>query len=763
MPLSKIQFKPGVNRETTSYGDENGWFNSDLIRFRKGRPEKMGGWSRLSSNTIEGTGRSLHVWAALDGSKFMGLGTEAKFYIEEGGGYNDITPIRSTVTLGANPLTTGAVVSGATVVTVTAPAHGAVTGDYVTFSGATATDGITTAQLNIEHEVTVVDSNSYQITTTGTASSGTTAGGGSAVIANYQINTGLNTVVTGTGFGAGLWSGVTTGYSQTTLNDSGGINDSVTSFTLTSAANFETAATTTSANLTVLSSSVPVADSSGFPAKGTLLIGSEKIRYGTNVSNVFGDLTRADDGTTVATSSSGDAVTFVGLMLIGSELIQYTGKSTHTINAGVVRGARGTSAASHSDGATVKEANDFVGWGSSSSTSANTGSNIRLFSQDNWGEDLLFNVFDGTPYYWDKTLGLGSRATDLASQPNASGAPTITRRIMVSGSDRHVVCFGCNPLDETDQDLLMVRWSDQENPADWTPTATNTAGSQRISSGSEIISAQKTRQEMLIWTDTALHAMRFTGPPFTFGFSMLANNVSIIGPNAVTTVGDKVFWMDRENFYVYTGRVQVIPCTLLRYVFDDINLEQSFKCFAASNKMFDEVFWFYPSADSTEIDRYVKFNFTENTWDLGTLSRTAWVDYGVHDNPRACGISNETNFVYIHETGDDNDGSAMTSFIESADFDLGDGEQFMFVSRLIPDIDITSTSAAASVDYVLKTRNFPGDSLATNSTNAVTSSTQQAFLRSRSRQAALRIESSTTDITWTLGDLRLDIRPDGSR
>ena len=763
MPLSKIQFKPGVNRETTSYGDENGWFNSDLIRFRKGRPEKMGGWSRLSSNTIEGTGRSLHVWAALDGSKFMGLGTESKFYIEEGGGYNDITPIRSTATLGSNPLKTGSVVSGATVVTVTAPAHGAVTGDYVTFSGATATDGITTAQLNIEHEVTVVDSNSYQVTTTGTASSGDTAGGGSAIIANYQINTGLNTVVTGTGFGAGLWSGQTTGYSQTTLNDSGGINDSVTSFTLTSAANFETAATTTGADLTAVSSSITVADSSGFPAKGTLLIGSEKIRYGTNVSNVFGDLTRADDGTTAATSSSGDAVTFVGLMLIGSELIQYTGKSTHTINAGVVRGARGTSAASHSDGAVVKEANDFVGWGSSSSTAANTGSNIRLFSQDNWGEDLLFNVFDGTPYYWDKTLGLGSRATDLASQPNASGAPTITRRIMVSGSDRHVVCFGCNPLDETDQDLLMVRWSDQENPADWTPTATNTAGSQRISSGSEIISAQKTRQEMLIWTDTALHAMRFTGPPFTFGFSMLANNVSIIGPNAVTTVGDKVFWMDRENFYVYTGRVQVIPCTLLRYVFDDINLEQSFKCFAASNKMFDEVFWFYPSADSTEIDRYVKFNFTENTWDLGTLSRTAWVDYGVHDNPRACGISNSTNFVYIHETGDDDDGSAMTSFIESADFDLGDGQQFMFVSRLIPDIDITSTSATASVDYVLKTRNFPGDSLATNSTNAVTSSTQQAFLRSRSRQAALRIESSTTDITWTLGDLRLDIRPDGSR
>jgi hypothetical protein len=761
MPLSKIQFNPGVNRETTSYGSENGWFDSDLIRFRKGRPEKMGGWERLSSNTIDGTGRSLHVWAALDGSKFMGLGTETKVYIEEGGGYNDITPIRSTATLGADPFKTGAASSA--VVTVTAGAHGAVTGDFVTFSGATTTDGIAAALLNTEHQVTVLDSNSYQITTAGTASSGGTAGGGSAVIANYQINTGLNTVVSGTGFGAGLWGGLTTGYSQTTLNDSGGIDASVTSFILTSAASFETAATTTGANLTIISSSIPVADSSGFPAKGTILIGSEKIRYGTNLSNVFGDLTRADDGTTAATSSSGAAVTFVGLMFIDSELIQYTGKSTHTINAGVVRGVRGTTAAAHSDGADVKEANDFVGWGESSSTAAQTGSNIRLYSQDNWGEDLIFNVYDGTPYYWDKSLGLGSRASDLASQSGASDAPTITRRVMISGADRHVVCFACNPLDESDQDLLMVRWSDQENPVDWTPTATNTAGSQRISSGSEIISAQKTRQEMLIWTDTSLHAMRFTGPPFTFGFSMLANNVSIIGPNAVTTVGDKVFWMDRENFYVYTGRVQTIPCTLLRYVFDDINLDQSFKCFAASNKMFDEVFWFYPTADSTEIDRYVKFNFTENTWDLGSLSRTAWVDYGIHDNPRASGLASGTNFVYIQEKGDDNDGSPMTSYIESADFDLGDGQQFMFVSRLIPDIDITSSDAEASVNYVLKTRNYPGDSLVTSSTSAIQATTEQAFLRSRSRQASLRIESSTTDITWTLGDLRLDLRPDGRR
>ena len=761
MPLSKINFRPGVNRETTSYGDENGWFDSDLIRFRKGRPEKMGGWERLSSNTIQGTGRSLHVWSALDGSKFMGLGTETKFYIEEGGGYNDVTPIRATTTLGANPLTTGTAGTGA--ITVTAPAHGAVNGDFVTLSGATATDGLTAAQINTEHKLTLVDSNSYTITTAGASSSGSTAGGGSSVVATYQINTGLNTVVSGTGFGAGLWSGLSTGYSQTTLNDSGGINASVTSFILTSAADFETAATTTGANLTAVSSSIAVASSTGFPSKGTVLIGSEKIRYGTNVGNVFGELTRGDDGTTAASSSSGDAATFVGLILIDNELIQYTGKSSNTIDAGVVRGVRGTTAASHSDGVVVKEANDFVGFGESSATAASTGSNIRLWSQDNWGEDLIFNVYDGTPYYWDRTLGLGARATTFASQTGASDAPTITRHIMVSGADRHVVCFGCNPLGEADQDLLMVRWSDQEDPVEWTPTATNTSGSQRVSSGSEIIAAQKTRQEMLIWTDSALHAMRFTGPPFTFGFSMLANNISIIGPNAITTVGDKVFWMDRENFYVYTGRVQVIPCTLLRYVFDDINLEQKDKCFAASNRMFDEVFWFYPTADSDEIDRYVKFNFTENTWDLGSLVRTAWVDYGIHNNPRASGTASGTNYTYIHELGDDNDGSPMTAYVESADFDLGDGEQFMFVSRLIPDIDITSSDAEASVNYILKTRNFPGDSLTTNSTNAVKSTTQQSFLRGRSRQAVLRIESDTTDITWTLGDLRLDIRPDGRR
>ena len=472
MPLAKLTFKPGVNRETTSYGSENGWYNSDLIRFRKGRPEKRGGWTRLSSNLIQGTGRSLLTWAALDGSKYMGVGTESKFYVEEGGGYNDITPIRSTVTLGANPFTTGAASSA--VVTVTAASHGAADGDFVTFSGATTTDGITAAQLNTEFELTVVNPNSYTITTAGSASSGSTAGGGSAVSAAYQINTGLATVVTGTGFGAGLWGGATASYSLTTLNTT--VNDSVTSIILTSAADFETSATTITANLTIASTSIPLADSSGFPDKGTVKINSENIRYGNNESNTLSDLTRETDGTTIAAHTNGDAATFVGLIRIEDELIQYTGKTSQTLDTGVVRGARGTTAAGHSSGVNVAEANDFVGWGKASSISATTGSNIRLWSQDNWGEDLLFAVFDGTPYYWDKTLGLAARATDLASQTGASDAPTITRKVMVSGTDRHAICLGCNPLGDTIQDLLQVRWSDQEDPFDWTPTATNTAG-----------------------------------------------------------------------------------------------------------------------------------------------------------------------------------------------------------------------------------------------------------------------------------------------
>ena len=752
MPLTKINFQPGVNKESTSYGAEAGWFDSNLIRFRKGHPEKMGGWTKLSGAVLDGVGRSLHMWSALDGSKYMGIGTDTKFYIEEGAAYNDITPVRRTATLASNPFTTGDAGSG--IVTVTDPGHGAVTNDFVTFSGATTTDGITAAQLNTEHQITIIDANSYTITTAGSASSGDTAGGGTPT-AIYQINSGLTVSVGGIGFGAGLFGGPTSTYSQTTLN--GLISDSATSIILTSATDFETAASTLSANVTLTSDTISLASASAFPDKGTILVGSEKIRYGTKTDNVLSDLTRNTDGSTIATHSSSAAVTFVGLIQIEDELIQYTGKTSQTLDAGVVRGVRGTTAAAHADATIVKEANDFTTFGGATASTSTL--QLRLWSQDNWGEDLIFNPIDSTPYYWDKTLGLNARATALSTQTGASDTPTITRRLFVSGADRHVIAFGCNPLGETTQDLLQVRWSDQEDPFNWTPSATNTAGGQRISSGSEIISAQKTRQEILVWTDLNLHAMRFVGAPFTFGFSLLASNVSVLSPNSVITVGDRVFWMDQENFYIYTGQVEALPCSVLKYVFDDVNIDQSRKFFAASNRMFNEVMWFYVSSDATEIDRYVKFNYGEGSWDIGTLSRTAWIDRGIHANPRAIG----STVVYLHENGQNDDGSAMDSFIESGDFDIGDGEQFSFINKIIPDIEIVSTDSEATVDYVIKTRNFPGDSLITNSTSSVTSTTTQSFTRARARQTVLRIQSSSLDLGWTLGDTRLELRPDGRR
>ena len=759
MPLTKVQFNPGVNRESTSFADSQGWFDSNLIRFRKGRPEKIGGWERIGSSTIKGIVRSLKCWVTLGALKLMGAGTVSKFYIENGNAFNDITPIRSTATLGTNPFTTGSAGSG--IITVTAVGHSAVEGDYVTFSGATAFDGLTTADLNREQVIaTIVSADSFTVDTGGSASSGSTAGGGSAVIANYQIHVGKEEVASESGFGAGFFGGSTLTYSQTTLD--GGINASVTSIDLTSASDFETASTTTSAAVTIVDTTISLADSSGMPSKGTVKIDSENISYKTNSGNVLSDITRGADGTTTATHSSGATVTFVGLILVDDELIQYTGKSSNTLDAGVVRGARGTSAAAHSDGDIVKEANEFYGFGDAVAPFV-TGQPTRLWSQDNWGEDLIINVRDDNVYYWDATLGLTTRATALSAQTGASDAPTTARQILVSDTDRHVICLGANTIGTTAQDLLLVRWSDQESAVNWTPQVTNTAGDQRLSSGSEIITGIETRQQILIWTDSSLYGMRFVGPPFTFSFNLLANNISIISPNAATAIGDRVFWMDKENFFVFTGQIQTIPCTVLRYVFDDLNYDESLKFFAGANRMFNEVFWFYCSSSSDDIDRYVKYNYEDNTWDIGSLSRTAWVDFGLHSKPRGAGVADSLNYVYSHETGTTDDGTAMSPFIESSVFALGDGDQFSFISRLVPDIDISSSDSDTTVDYVLKTRDYPGNSLTTNSTSSVTSTTEQAFLRSRARSAVLRIQSSASDVQWTLGDVRFDIRPDGRR
>ena len=627
MPLTKLQFRPGINRETTSYTNEGGWFDGDKIRFRFGVPEKIGGWERATENTFLGTCRALKPFVALDGSRFMGLGTHLKYYIEEGGIYNDITPIRSTTSAGD---VTFSATNGSSTITVADTAHGAVAGDYVTFSGAASLGGnITAAVLNQEYRIdTVVNDNSFTIIAkdtsdaTVTANSSDSGNGGGSTVGAYQINTGLDTSVSGTGWGVGTW---------------------------------------------------------------------------------------------------------------GRE-----------------------------------------GWGDAAAATGTTAI-LRIWTHDNFGEDLIINVRDAGIFYWDKTLGLSSRAVALSDRTNAdSTTPTIAKQVIVSDRDRHIIAFGCDA--ETSigtQDPLLIRFSDQEDPTTWQSLPSNTAGDLRIGSGSEIVAAVETRQQILVYTDVSLHAMQFLGPPFTFGISLVSENTTIMSPLAAIAHDDVVYWMGFEEFYVFSGQVQRIPCTVRSYVFDDFNREQKEKVFAASNSAYSEVWWFYPSSTANEVDRYVVFNYQENAWYYGTLVRTAWVDRGINDYPVATFTDGRQ---YFQELGlDDNTSSpavAINAHIESSQIDLADGEQFAFIRRIIPDITFeNSTAASPNVVFTTKVRDFPGGNYDSEDAATVTRSattpveqfTNQVHLRLRGRSFALRVASSDTETQWRLGSARLDVRPDGRR
>jgi len=408
------------------------------------------------------------------------------------------------------------------------------------------------------------------------------------------------------------------------------------------------------------------------------------------------------------------------------------------------------------------------GWGSASSETAGGGT-LRLWSQDNFGEDLIINQRDGFVFYWDKTLGTSTRAKNFIELSDA--APTKSRKVIVSERDRHVICFGANPINTTTQDRLLVRFSSQENPFLWTPSATNTAGSLRIGSGSEIVTAVKTRREMIVLTDSSVHSMQFIGPPFTFGINQLASAITVRGFNSAVAVGDSVFWMGYDRFYVYDGRVQVIPCSVRDHVFQDFNETQSDKVYAGINSAFGEVFWFYPSETNSganggtdENDRYVVYNYDQKIWYVGNLARTSWVDRGVYQYPMAT----DSNLVYNHEKGNDNDGTAFTSFIESSPIDIQDGDQFVFLRRMIPDVSFDNSDTGISNDnkqaiFSLKAQRSPAGGFIKTSTNTVTSSTELNHLRLRGRSFGLRVESTTQGVNWRLGTNRVDIRQDGDR
>ena len=708
MPLQKLQFRAGINRDSTSYTNEGGWFDGDKVRFRNGLPEKIGGWTKYSDSQFVGTCRALHTWTALDNTNFIGIGTSQKYYLNAGGTYYDITPIRKTTTGAATFTAT----DGSSTITVTDADHGANLNDFVTFTNASAFHGsgnITAAVINQEYQITAVTaSNTYTISAKDTSGSEVTANandagsgkGGGSTVATYQINVGLDDNSYGTGWGAGIWGGISGSAATTAVDDGSGMTASATSVTVDSSANFET----------------------------------------------------------------------TGYLLIDSEIIQYTGKTSTTFT-GLLRGLFGTTEATHDDDATVTEA--LGGWGMPATTNV-AGALLRHWSHDNFGEDLVMNVRDGAIYYWDKSGGTSSRAVEITTLAGSTNAPTIAKKVIVSERDRHVLAFGCDSETVSGtQDPLLIRFASQESLTEWNALPTNTAGELRIGTGSEIVTALQTKQQTLVITDVSVHALQFIGPPFTFGITEVGRNTTIISENAAVAIEESVYWMGYREFYVYNGRTQKLVCPVQDFVFSDLNRDQDTKIIAGQNSAYSEVWWFYPSSDATANDRYVVYNYEQNIWYYGTLARTAWVDRGVLLYPIAASTD---NYLYYQEFGLD-DGSqspasGITSFIESSQVTIGDGEKFFFASRVIPDITFReSTNETPQVNLTLKARRFPGTTYNQTETSAVTQSastpielfTEKADIRLRGRSFALRLESTATGVSWRLGTTRVDLRQDGRR
>jgi len=706
MPLQKLQFRPGINRETTSYSNEGGWFDMNKVRFRFGYPEKIGGWIRQSSNAFLGTCRALHPWVALDGTNYLGTGTNLKYYINEGTQYYDITPIR---------LTTEA-------------------GDVVFATGADTLDG---AVLAADESIVLTSSSGFpasglikigseEITYAAIASNtltGCTRGQNGTTAAQHADN-----------------AAVTCATITVTDSNHGALDNDFVTFS--GAATLGGVITAAVLNQEYEITSIVSDDAYQIEARIVSTIPSITTTGGLNQTFVFANASDSGNG---------------GGSIVGAYQIN-TGLDTTISGNGWGAGnwGRGT-------------------WNSNADLSA-SGQTLRIWSHDNFGEDLLINVRDGGLFYWDKSnaSGVNGRSVSLSSLAGASKVPTVAKQVMVSDKDRHVIAFGCDPeTDEGNQDPLLIRFSDQENLTEWQSLATNTAGDLRIGSGSKIITAIETRQQILVFTDVSLHAMQFLGPPFTFGISSISEGLTIAGPLAAIAVEDNVFWMGAQEFYTFGGRVQRLPCSVRDYVFTNINDDQMEKVTASVNSAFAEVTWFYPSASSAENDSYVTYNYEQKIWYYGTLGRTVWLDRGVNADPIAAGTD---HYLYLHEIGFD-DGStepatAISAYIESSQMDLGEGEQFAFMRRLIPDLTFrNSTASAPSATMTLKVRNFPGGNYLDSDANSVAKTasvpieqfTEQVFVRLRGRSFAFRIDSSDTGVGWRLGSPRVDIRPDGRR
>jgi hypothetical protein len=734
VPLQKIQFRPGVNREGTDYSNEGGWYACDKVRFRSGFPEKIGGWIRLSNDTFLGICRVLWNWIALNGANYLGVGTNLKYYIEQGGAYNDITPIRATFTNSSLPSTANCIstTNGSNVVTINYANYGGIDNDFVTISGATAVGGIPAATLNAEHQITYIDLDTFTFTVSSNATSNVAAGGGNAITMAFQIQTGLDVFIQGTGWGAGTWPT----YIQTSLTNP---------FTCTSP-----------------STTVTVTQTAHGLANGNAV-------YFNSISgNVCGIASAPFIKAFPITVVNANAYTFS--TVIGSNT--YT-----TSNNGPTGGTVVVST----------PVAPFRGWGTAAAVGI--GQQLRLWTNDNFGEDLLIAPRGGGIYYWDATLGITVRALLLNTASTNAGfagqfVPNTTNQIIGSSIQRFAIAFGSNPYDPLDAnttfDPLLVRWSDQENPFDWVPQATNQSGEYRLNIGSFIMCAESTRQEILIWSDAAIYSMQYLGPPYVWGFQLLQDNISIMSPNASITVNNVTYWMGVDKFFSYTGRVETLPCTLWQYVFEDINIDQAFQVFAGSNERYSEVWWYYCSENSNQIDKYVIYNYLERVWSYGTMSRTAWLDSALRPFPMAA--YPEGSKVLYHEANVD-DVSGLTpvpieAFIQSSDFDIGDGHNFGFVWRILPDITFNgSNSNEPKVTMTVRPRRNSGTQYGISDSPDVQSDQNytgqrnydvqlfdgQVYTRLRGRQMAFRITSTDLGVAWQLGTPRIDIRNDGRR
>lgn len=617
MALTPLQFRPGVNLEVTNYANKGGWVSTDKVRFRRGYPEKIGGWQRLSANTYLGTCRALFEWATLGGAQLLAVGTNLKYYVERGGVYNDITPLRATTAAGD---VTFAASNGSSVITVTDVGHGALQNDFVTYSGAVSLGGnVTAAVLNAEHQVaSVVDADTYTIVVGVTADASDTGDGGAAVVGAYQINTGQAVAQAVSGWGAGGWG-------------------------------------------------------------------------------------------------------------LGA-------------------------------------------WGEGSSSVTP----IRMWHQSNYGEDLLFGPRGGGLYYWDSSTGVGTRAAAVSG----SDVPTVVNALLVSDVSRFVLAFGCNEIGSGQLDPMLIRWSNQEDYTNWTPAVTNQAGGLRLSTGSEIVTARQNRQEILVWTDTALYSFQYQGPPLVWGAQLIGENVSIVGPNAAAVANNVAFWMGTDKFYRYDGRVQTLRCDLRRYVFTRLDQARADEVLCGTNEGFNEIWWFYPVLNQPTVNDYVIYNYQEDIWYYGTLSRTAWLDSVFRGTPLAAATAAST--VVQHELGFDDlttdTPQPIAAFVESADVDISSGEQASFIWRVLPDVTFYgSTAVNPRVLMTLKPRaasgaNYHGSVGGSASAQTVRSATapveqytEQVNIRVRGRQIALRIESSDLGVAWQLGTPRADTQPDGGR